>query len=212
KDAFLINLGEPNGLSYSTHFKRRLAYSTVSNLSYIIFGASLMTPEGLTGALTHMLVHGVVKITLFFCAGAVLYKTGQEYVHDLRGMGRRMPVTFACFTLASAALVGVPPLPGFLSKWNLATAALGLENPLASAGVAVLLVSAVLTAIYLFLVVFKACFPSKTLPLPETKRCEANAYMTVPLVLLCVMIVLLGIFAKPLTALLTTVAKGGGIL
>ncbi len=194
------------------HFKRRLAYSTVSNLSYIIFGASLMTPEGLTGALTHMLVHGVVKITLFFCAGAVLYKTGQEYVHDLRGMGRRMPVTFACFTLASAALVGVPPLPGFLSKWNLATAALGLENPLASAGVAVLLVSAVLTAIYLFLVVFKACFPSKTLPLPETKRCEANAYMTVPLVLLCVMIVLLGIFAKPLTALLTTVAKGGGIL
>lgn len=194
------------------HFKRRLAYSTVSNLSYIIFGASLMTPEGLTGALTHMLVHGVVKITLFFCAGAVLYKTEQQYVQDLRGMGRRMPVTFACFTIASAALVGVPPLPGFLSKWNLAEAAIKLENPLAIAGVAVLLISAVLTAIYLFLVVFKACFPSKRLPKPETSLCEANAYLTIPLVALCVLMVLLGVFAEPLTRVLAEISKGGSWL
>ena len=189
------------------HLKRRLAYSTISNLSYLVFGASLMTSAGLTGALTHMVVHGVVKITLFFCAGAVLYKTGQEYVHDLRGMGKRMPVTFACFTVASAALVGVPPLPGFLSKWNLASAALGTKNPLALAGVGVLLSSAVLTAFYLFLVVFKACFPSKNGMLPETKRCEANAYMTVPLVLLCVMILLMGIFAQPLTEALSGIAE-----
>lgn len=189
------------------HLKRRLAYSTISNLSYLVFGTSLMTSEGLTGALTHMVVHGVVKITLFFCAGAVLYKNGQEYVHDLRGMGKRMPVTFACFTVASAALVGVPPLPGFLSKWNLASAALGTKNPLALAGVGVLLISAVLTAFYLFLVVFKACVPSKNGMLPETKRCEANAYMTVPLVLLCVMILLLGIFAQPLTETLSGIAE-----
>ena len=194
------------------HFKRRLAYSTVSNLSYIIFGASLMTPAGLTGALTHMLVHGVVKITLFFCAGAVLYKTGKEYVNDLRGMGRRMPVTFACFTVACAALVGVPPLPGFLSKWNLAKAALAASGPLETAGAAVLLVSAVLTAIYLFSLVIKACFPSKALPRPATEYCEANAYMTVPLVLLCVIMVLLGVFAEPLTKILTVIAEGGGIL
>jgi len=194
------------------HFKRRLAYSTISNLSYIVFGASLMTPAGLIGALTHMLVHGVVKITLFFCAGAVLYKTGQEYVNDLRGMGKRMPITFFCYTLASAALVGVPPLPGFLSKWNLSAAALEVNHPLASAGVAVLLVSAVLTAIYLFLVVFKACFPAKNLAKTETMRCEANGYMTVPLMLLCVLMGLLGVFAKPLTEVLTSVAKGGGIL
>ena len=194
------------------HLKRRLAYSTVSNLSYIVFGASLMSPEGLTGALTHLVVHGVVKITLFFCAGAVLYKTGQEYIRDMRGMGKRMPVTFACFTLASAALVGVPPLPGFLSKWNLATAAFGEKNVLAYAGIAVLLVSAVLTAIYMFLVVFKVCFPAKAGIQPETKRCEANAYMTVPLVLLCVMIVLLGAFAQPLTELFAFIAKGGSML
>jgi len=189
-----------------------LVYSTISNLSYIVFGASLMTPAGMMGALTHMLVHGVVKITLFFCAGAVLYKTGQEYIHDLRGMGKRMPVTFACFALSSAALVGVPPLPGFLSKWNLAEAALDSKNILGYVGIAVLLISAVLTAIYLFLVVFKACFPAKTGTTPESKKCEANGYMTIPLVVLCVMIVLLGIFAQPLTEALTNVAKGGGLL
>ncbi|MDD5901021.1 MAG: proton-conducting transporter membrane subunit [Lachnospiraceae bacterium] len=194
------------------HLKRRLAYSTISNLSYIVFGASLMTPEGLTGALTHMVVHGVVKITLFFCAGAVLYKTGKEYVHDMRGMGKRMPITFACFTLASVALSGVPPLPGFLSKWNLAEAALHAGNPLAFMGVVVLLISAVLTAIYLFLVVFKTCFPSKAGVQPETARCEANAYMTVPLILLCALIVLLGIFARPLTELFAEIAKGGIVL
>lgn len=194
------------------HLKRRLAYSTISNLSYIVFGASLMSPEGLTGALTHMVVHGVVKITLFFCAGAVLYKTGKEYIHDMRGMGKRMPVTFACFTLASAALVGVPPLPGFLSKWNLASGALADKSPLAYIGIVVLLISAVLTAIYLFLVVFRVCFPSKTGIQPETKRCEANGYMTVPLVLLCGMIVLLGVFAQPLTDIFTAIAKGGSLL
>ncbi len=194
------------------HLKRRLAYSTISNLSYIVFGVSLMTPAGLAGALTHMVVHGVVKITLFFCAGAVLYKTGQEYIHDMRGTGKRMPVTFACFTLASAALVGVPPLPGFLSKWNLATGALAEKSVLAYAGVAVLLISAVLTAVYLFRVVFKVCFPSGVGVQSETKRCEANAYMTVPLVLLCIMIVLLGVFAQPLTDIFTTIAKGGSLL
>ncbi len=195
-----------------THLKRRLAYSTISNLSYIVFGASLMSPAGLTGALTHMVVHGIVKITLFFCAGAVLYKTGQEYIYDLRGMGKRMPVTFSCFALASAALVGIPPLPGFLSKWNLASAALLEHNFWAYAGVAVLLISAVLTAICLFLVVFKACFPSGAGAKLETKHCEANAYMTVPLVLLCVMIILLGVFARPMTEIFETIAKGGGML
>ena len=67
------------------HFKRRLAYSTVSNLSYMLLGAALMTPAGLTGALTHLVSHGLMKIALFFCAGAVLIRTGREYVQDLRG-------------------------------------------------------------------------------------------------------------------------------
>lgn len=195
-----------------THLKRRLAYSTISNLSYIVFGASLMTPAGLTGAMTHLVVHGVVKITLFFCAGAVLYKTGKEYVYDLRAMGRRMPITFSCFTLASAALVGVPPLPGFLSKWNLANAALDAKNPLATAGIAVLLISAMLTAVYLFLVVIKACFPSKRNIHDETNSCEANGYMTVPLLILCGAIVVLGVLARPMTEIFMKIAEGGSLL
>lgn len=195
-----------------THLKRRLAYSTISNLSYIVFGASLMTPAGFTGALTHMIVHGAIKITLFFCAGAVLYKTGKEYVYDLKGMGKQMPVTFSCFTLASAALVGVPPLPGFLSKWNLAGAALKAGNGLAVAGVVVLLISAMLTAVYLFSVVISSCFPSKNGTQPECVRCEANSYMTVPLVLLCVTVVLLGVFSHSLTEVFSRIAEGGSML
>lgn len=191
------------------HFKRRLAYSTISNLSYIIFGASLMTPEGLCGAMTHMLAHGVIKITLFFCVGAVLCKTGIEYVHDLSGMGKRMPVTFAVFTIGSAAIVGVPPFPGFVSKWNLASAAVSFGHPLSYAGVAALLISALLTALYLFLVVFTANFPSKEVKPLIGRKCEAGLFMTVPLVILCVMMTVLGLFGGPLTEVLTEIAKGG---
>ena len=92
------------------HFKRRLAYSTVSNLSYMLMGAALMTPGGMVGSLSHLIFHGLMKIGLFYCAGAVLVQTGKEYVQDLRGMGRVMPFTFTCFTIGSIAMVGIPPL------------------------------------------------------------------------------------------------------
>lgn len=141
------------------HFKRRLAYSTVSNLSYIIFGASLMTPLGLSAALSHMIYHAVIKITLFFCAGAVLIRTQREYVRELDGLGRKMPVTFATFTIGSLALIGVPPLPGFISKWNLCTSAFEQGSGFAYAGIAVLLVSALLTAVYMLIPVIRAYFP-----------------------------------------------------
>ena len=141
------------------HFKRRLAYSTVSNLSYIVFGASLMTPLGLTAALSHMIYHAVIKITMFFCAGAVLVKTHREYVRELDGLGRKMPITFATFTVGALALIGVPPLPGFISKWNLCTAAMAEGSYFACTGIAVLLVSALLTAVYMLVPVIRAYFP-----------------------------------------------------
>lgn len=130
-----------------THIKRRLAWSTVSNLSYILFGVTLMTPLGLVGALSHLVFHAVMKICSFFCAGAVIYKTGRNYVHELDGFGRKMPVVFVVFTVSGFALMGVPGLCGFISKWNLAKAAVASHNPLAYAGVAALLISALLTAI-----------------------------------------------------------------
>ena len=117
-----------------THLKRRLAWSTVSNLSYILFGVVMMTPMGLMGALCHMLFHSFMKIGSFFCAGAVIYKTEKSYVHELDGLGLKMPRVFVIFTLCGMALMGVPGLAGFVSKWQLAQAAIASEDPLAWVG------------------------------------------------------------------------------
>ncbi len=102
------------------HFKRRLAWSTVANLSYILFGVLLLSPAGLASGMMHMLFHAFMKITLFYCAGAVLYKTEREYLSELDGLGRRMPVTFTCYTVSALALTGIPPFPGFIQvrAWN----------------------------------------------------------------------------------------------
>ena len=192
------------------HFKRRLAYSTISNLSYMIFGAALMTPAGMVGAVSHMIFHGIIKITLFYVAGAVLYKTGKNYVNDLFGFGKKMPVVFACFTVASAALVGVPMTAGFISKWNLITAAAETSNPLAWTGVFVLLISALLTALYLFSVVVKAYFPGPGFDDTQVRLVEdpRGGFMKVPMVVLCVAIIVLGMFSNPLIAYLETIAAG----
>ena len=108
------------------HLKRRLAYSTVSQLSYIVLGGALGTPLALTGAAFHIAAHGFTKITLFFCAGAVYAATGKERISSLAGLGRTMPITFGAFTVGALGMAGVPLLPGFLSKWNLALG--GLEG------------------------------------------------------------------------------------
>lgn len=120
-----------------THIKRRLAFSTISNLSYILFGVLIMTPLGLAGALCHMVFHGVMKICSFFCAGAFITQAHVNYVHELNGMAKRMPKVFAVFTVASLTLMGVPGLCGFVSKWHLAKAAFASGNLLAVVGVGV---------------------------------------------------------------------------
>lgn len=191
------------------HLKRRLAYSTVSNLSYIVFGVTLMTPAGLAGALSHMLYHGVMKITLFFCAGAIMYKTHREFVPELTGLGPHMPVTFTAFAVASAALVGVPLLPGFLSKWNLATAALAEGGVLPVLGVAALLLSAILTAAYLFTPLVNAFFPPENEGRHGLEMAhDPNFYMKLPFIVLMAAMVLLGIGSKGLLELLARIAAG----
>ncbi|MEG1895488.1 MAG: proton-conducting transporter membrane subunit, partial [Oscillospiraceae bacterium] len=107
----------------SQHLKRRLAYSTISQLAYIVFGVTLMSAEGLAGGLSHMLFHGLMKIVLFYVAGAILYTNHKEYVYELEGYAKKMPKSFFLFTICSLSLIGVPPFPGFLSKFALATAA-----------------------------------------------------------------------------------------
>ncbi len=172
------------------HFKRRLAYSTVSNLSYIVFGAALMSPAGLAASLSHLIYHAVIKITLFFCAGAVLHKTHREYVRELDGMGLKMPVTFGAFTIGSLALVGIPPLPGFVSKWNLCTAAAAERTVLSYIGIGVLLVSAFLTAVYMFMVLFKAYFPGKGFDMRSLKGVKDPGWlMCVPFIIFSLLMI-----------------------
>lgn len=191
------------------HLKRRLAWSTVSNLSYILLGAALMTQAGLTGALTHMLVHGVVKITLFFCVGAVMVRTGQEYVQDVRGFAKIMPVTAATFALASAALVGVPPLPGFMSKWNLATAA-SAGGTMGLVGLVALVISAILTAFYLFPIVVNMYFRplNASLMAQEHVNRDPDWRMKLPFGILCAAIIALSFCSYPITNWLAGIAGG----
>jgi len=191
------------------HFKRRLAYSTISNLSYILFGVSLMSPLGFVGALTHMICHAFMKICSFFCAGAVIYKAEKNYVFELDGLGRKMPKTFAIFTISALALMGVPGLCGFVSKFQLAKAAVESGNVLAYVGVGALLVSAILTAIYMLTIMMRAFFPVQGFDYTTLDGIEdPNAFMMVPLCLFVVGMVVLGLHPQPLIDLFTQIANG----
>lgn len=189
-----------------THLKRRLAWSTVSNLSYILFGVILMTPLGMVGALSHMIFHAVIKICSFFCAGAVIYKTGRNYVHELNGFGRRMPAVFGIFTISSLALMGVPGLCGFISKWNLVRAAVASENPLAYIGVAALLISALLTAIYMLSISVRAFFPGRNFDMSTIQDVEdPNWMMLLPLVLFVILMFYFGLHSGPVVGALESI-------
>ena len=190
-----------------THLKRRLAYSTISNLSYILFGVTIMTPLGLVGALTHLIFHAVIKICSFFCAGAIIHQTEKQYVHELDGMGYRMPCVFGIFTLSALALMGVPGLAGFISKWNLASAAVESGNPVAYFGIACLLISALLTAIYMLTIVVRAFFPGKDFDDSSIKEFkDPNWKMLLPLFVFVFFIIAFGLYSQPLTDFFRDVA------
>ena len=192
-----------------THLKRRLAYSTISNLSYILFGVTIMTPLGLVGALTHLIFHAVIKICSFFCAGAIIHQTEKQYVHELDGMGYRMPCVFGIFTVSALALMGVPGLAGFISKWNLASAAVESGNPVAYLGIACLLISALLTAIYMLTIVVRAFFPGKDFDDSSIKEFkDPNWKMLLPLFVFIFFTIAFGLYSQPLTDFFRDVAAG----
>lgn len=180
----------------SNHLKRRLAWSTVSNLSYILFAVLIMTDLSLKAACMHMLAHAFIKITLFFGVGAILVSAGKEYLDEIEGLAGTMPVTFACFTIASVALMGVPPMPGFFSKWAIGTAAASGGSVLEIIGIGALMLSAFLTAIYLMTIVCRACFPTGG-KLVRGERIETRNMVLVQ-VILCVLIIAMGVLNGPL--------------
>lgn len=199
--SFTIVFGSMMALR-TQHLKRRLAYSTVSNLSYIILGIALMTDRAFTGAILHMLFHGVIKITLFFCVGAILYRTGAEYLNEIHGYGKRMPVIMACYTVCGLGLIGIPPFAAFTSKYLMATAAVSGVNPLCAIGIAALLISEVLTAIYIFQPVLAAYFPRKEMVSAEGKMGDPGRLMTAPIAILTVVSVAMAVFPDGLIRLI----------
>lgn len=191
-----------------THLKRRLAWSTVSNLSYILFGATLMTPAGLIGAMVHMLFHSLMKICSFFCAGAVICQTGRNYIHEMDGLGWRMPRVFSLFAVSALALMGVPGLCGFVSKWKLAQAAVGSESLLAYVGVGAMLVSALLTAVYMLSIMVRAFFPGRDFDDAAIQEAGDPGWrMLLPLAVFAVAIVALGLHSGPVIKALEEIAE-----
>ncbi len=192
--------------------KKRLAYSTVSQVSYVLFGIACLHPVALVGALLHVIFHAVLKTTLFLNAGAVIYSTHKTKVSQLLGIGKMAPLTMLSFTFAALGLVGIPPVCGFVSKWYLCLGALELQvSWLGYVGVAVLLLSALLTAGYLLSLTIAGFFPGEHFE-NEEGNLEANNTIKKGMIIvqcvLAVVAVLIGIFASPVyESILSTITK-----
>jgi multicomponent Na+:H+ antiporter subunit D len=139
------------------NLKKRLAYSTVSQLSYAVLAAAILTPISAIGAAVHIAGHAVAKITLFFAAGAIYTAAHKTEVSQLDGIGWRMPWTMAAFAVGALGMIGLPPTAGFLGKWFMLSAAMGSDRWLP---VAVIVLSTVLNAGYFLPIVARAFFPA----------------------------------------------------
>ncbi|MDI6901908.1 MAG: monovalent cation/H+ antiporter subunit D family protein [Anaerosomatales bacterium] len=176
---------------FQDNIKRRLAYSTISQLSYIVLGAALLTPLAATAAIVHIANQAFAKITMFFVAGAIQRTTGKTCVHELAGIGYRMPYTMAAFTIAALSFIGVPLFAGFVTKWYLSLGAL-------EAGdwwfVVVLIASALLNAAYWLPIVYLAYF--KAPPGTTMRVAEARPTLLVPTLICAGYVLLLGTTAN----------------
>jgi len=171
--------------------KLRLAYSTIGQLGYITLGALLFSSLGLTGGMLHLLNHALLKITLFFCAGAVINETGITSINELKGVGRRMPLTMLCFTVGGLGLIGILPINGYISKLYLLQGAMESGKPLFAF---VILASSLLNALYYLPIIINAFFREGEFKRPEGH--ESPPAMLVPTVILAVLCLALGLFAN----------------
>ena len=162
------------------NLKRRLAFSTIGQLSYIVLGASLLTPRGINGAMVHIVAHAFGKITLFYCAGAIYVATGKKYISQMVGIGRRMPITMICFLIGSMSIIGFPPTGGLVTKFNMLLGAYDADK---IAVIAVYLVSSLLNMAYFLPIVYAAFFCRDEDALFEKKFDEAPIFALVPLMI-----------------------------
>lgn len=187
------------------NFKKRLAFSSVSQISYVLLGLSMLNSDAFAGSFLHVASHAAIKVCLFLVAGALIHELHIHDVDELEGVGKKMPITMWCYTIASLGLIGVPPTGGFVSKWYLATGsinsglvALNIIAPIC------LIISAILTAYYLLNPTISAFFPKNKEVTYE--KMKEPLLMVIPLIILATLVVCIGIFAAPIAELI------GGIL
>lgn len=186
--ASLLALGQDN-------LKARLAFSTVSQLSYIILGGALLNASGVLGGSAHITNHAVSKITLFLCAGSIYASTHKTEISQMSGLARRMPWTMGAFALASLSIVGIPLTSGFVSKWHIAIGTVDGGNLVL---LGVLLLSSLLSAAYLGPIVYKAYFENES---PDSEEVREVPWMVAPLAISAAASLLLGIFPDPVLEL-----------
>jgi multicomponent Na+:H+ antiporter subunit D len=176
------------------NLKRMLAFSTIAQLSYIVLGAALLSPQGITGGMIHIAMHAFGKITLFFCAGAIFVATGKKNISEMTGIGRRMPITMSAFFIGALSIIGMPPCGGFISKWLLVMGSLEAGQ---MAVVVLLLFSSLLNAAYFMPVVYRAFFCPADEALFESRVQEAPLFCVVPLVITAVISIVLLVYPHP---------------
>lgn len=170
------------------NLKRRLAYSTVGHLSYIVLGIALLTPLGMTGGIMHIAAHATMKITLFFCAGAIYVNLHRTEISNLNGIAKVMPWTMGAFAVGSMGLAGIPPINGFFSKWHLILGSLEGDMIIP---VIILIVSGLLNVGYFFPILYRAYFNKGE---GLEKYGEASPFMVVPIMITATLSVLFGLF------------------
>ena len=173
------------------NLKLRLAYSTVSQLSYVILGVALLKPAGIEGGLVHIANHAFSKITLFFCAGAIYVATHKKNISEMGGLGRAMPFTFGAFAIAALSMIGAPPVAGFISKWYLLLGALDAGSLLI---IGVLITSTVLNVAYFAPVIYQGFFGKPPPSDGHHHFKEAHPAMVVPLSITAAISVLIGFY------------------
>ncbi len=184
---------------YQDNLKLRLAYSTVSQLAYVVLGAMVANATGIVGGALHIATHAFGKITLFFCAGAIMVASHKKNVSEMRGLGKTMPLTMAAFLIGSMSIVGLPPMGGMWSKWFLITAMVETEYFIPFA---ILLVSALLNAAYLLVIPVRGFFCDAAGD--GGKVCEAPLPCLIALAMTCCGCLALFFYPRPLYELLQT--------
>jgi multicomponent Na+:H+ antiporter subunit D len=177
------------------NLKARLAYSTISQLGYITIGSLLATSSGVIGSAMHIGTHAVGKITLFFCAGAILVAAHKSNISEMRGLGRQMPITMIAFFIASLSIIGLPPTAGTWSKWYLLMGTLESDQMIL---MGVLIISSLLNVAYLLPIPFRAFFPSDNSSSVDNVIKEAPLPSLIALCITTIGCVVLFVYPQPL--------------